>query len=83
MCQNYEQPRQTSQNSDFQSPFSVFKIDGIFPKKNSMKIIGLGDLLLIKIFFKILILKTLYFLKMCPIFVDSVHNFDRSDTDII
>ena len=30
-----------------------------------------------------LIFKILYFLKMCPIFVGSVHNFGRSDGDII
>ena len=35
--QNYEQPPRTSQNSYFQSHFSVLKIGGIFPKKNSMK----------------------------------------------
>ena len=35
--QNYEQPRQTSQNSYFQSHFSVLKIGQIFLKKNSMK----------------------------------------------
>ena len=32
--QNYEQPPQTSQNSYFQSHFSVLKIGRIFPKKN-------------------------------------------------
>ena len=37
--QNYEQPPRTSQNSDFQSHF---------PKKNSLKNIGLGDQLLLK-----------------------------------
>jgi hypothetical protein len=30
-----------------------------------------------------LIFKVLCFLKMCPIFVSSVHNFGRSDDDII
>ena len=35
--QNYEQPPQTSQNSCFQSRFSVLKIGRIFPKKKSMK----------------------------------------------
>ena len=30
---NYEQTPQTCQNSDFQSHFSVLKIDRIFPKK--------------------------------------------------
>ena len=29
--QNYKQPPQTSQNSDFQSHFSVFKISQTFP----------------------------------------------------
>ena len=33
-------------------------------------------------FLKILFSKILYFLKMCPIFVGSVHNFGRSDSDI-
>ena len=30
-------------------------------------------------FLKVLIFKILYFLKLCPIFVGSVHNFDNSD----
>ena len=34
-------------------------------------------------FLKILIFKVLYFLKLCPIFVGSVHNFGRSDNDKI
>ena len=34
---NYEQPPRSSQNSYFQSHFSVLKIGRIFPKKNSMK----------------------------------------------
>ena len=46
--QNYEQPCQRLQNSYFQSHFSVSKIGRIFPKKNSMKNIGLGDQLLSK-----------------------------------
>ena len=37
-----------SLNSDFQSHFSVLKIDRIFPKKYSLKNIGQGDQLLIK-----------------------------------
>ena len=49
-----------------------------------MKNIGLGDQLsLKKIFFKILISKVLYLLKLCPIFDGSVHNFGKSDDDII
>jgi len=77
--QNYEQPSRTSQNSYFQSHFSVLKSSQIFPKKKiSMKDIGLGDQ-----FLKILIFKILYFLKLCPILVGSVHNFGRSDDDKI
>ena len=37
----------------------------------------------ILIFKVILISKILYFLKMCPIFVGSVHNFDSPDDDMI
>ena len=44
--QNYEQPCQRSQNSDFQSHFSVSKIGRIFPKKFSVKNIWLGDQLI-------------------------------------
>ena len=77
-CQSYEQPPQTSQNSDFQSHFSVSKIGQIFPKKIPLKNIGLGDLVLLNNVFEIL-----YFLKMCPIFVGSVHNFGKSGDDII
>ena len=32
-------------------------------------------------FLKILIFKILYFLRLCPIFVGSVHNFGKSDND--
>ena len=35
--QNYEQPPQPSQNSDFQSHFSLLKIGQILSKKNSLK----------------------------------------------
>ena len=63
--QNYEQPPWTSQNSYLQSHFSVLKIGRIFPKK--------------KFYEEYLtswpIFKTLYFLKLFPIFVGSVHNF--------
>ena len=50
--QNYEQPPRTSQNSYFQSHFSVLKIGRIFPNKFSMKNIGLGDQLLLKYVFE-------------------------------
>ena len=46
--QNYEQPPEISQNSYFQSHFSVLKICLIYPKKKSMKNIQLGDQLLLK-----------------------------------
>ena len=40
---NYEQPCQRSQNSEFQSQFSVSKIGQNFPKKNSVRNIRLRD----------------------------------------
>ena len=36
-----------------------------------------------RIFLKILIFKIIYILKLCPIFVGSVHNFGKSDDDKI
>ena len=47
-----------------------------------MENIGLGDQ---PLQVKMLIFKVsyLFFLKMCPIFVASVHNFGRSDNNII
>ena len=36
-----------------------------------------------KFFLKNLIFKILYFLKLCPVFVSSVHNFGNSDNDKI
>ena len=50
--QNYEQPCQRSQNSEFQSHFSVSKIGRIFPIFFSVKNIGLKDELLLKILFE-------------------------------
>ena len=49
--QNYEQPCQRSENSEFQSHFSVSKIGWIFQKKNSVKNIWSGDQLLLMKFF--------------------------------
>ena len=49
--QNYEEPPQISQYPDFQSHFSVLKINQIFTKKKSVKNIGLGDQLLLKVVF--------------------------------
>ena len=48
-----------------------------------MKNIGLGGRLLLKVLFENFGFEVLYFLKMCPIFVVSVHDFGRSDDDII
>ena len=45
--QNYEQPCQRLQNSDFQSPFSASKIDQIFQRMFSLKNLRLGDQLLL------------------------------------
>ena len=82
--QNYEQPPQTSQNSDFQSHFSVLKIGWIFPKKFSLKNIGLGDQLLLKnVFENFDFYDTIFSNFLCPIFVGFVHNFGRSDYDMI
>jgi hypothetical protein len=50
--QNFEQPLRTPQNCDFQSHFSVWKNDRIFPKKISLKNTGLGDHFLIKYVFE-------------------------------
>ena len=47
-------------------------------KKNSMKNIWLGDQLIIFFFEKVP-----YFLKFCPIFVGSVHNFGKFDNNKI
>ena len=41
-------PPWTSQNLYFQSHFSVLEIGPMFPKKKSVKNIGLGDQLLLK-----------------------------------
>ena len=66
--QNYEQPPGTSQNSYFQSHFSVSKIDWIFQKKISMKNIWLGDQLLLKNVFENFDFKDTLFSKIVPNF---------------
>ena len=48
-----------------------------------MKNIQLGDQLLLQMFLKFMVFKILYFLKLCPIFVGSVHNFGSTDDDKI
>jgi hypothetical protein len=54
-----------------------------FRKKNSIKNMWLRDELLSKNDFKFFFLKIPYFLKLCPIFVGSVHNCGKSDNDKI
>ena len=76
--QNYEQPCQRSQNPEFQSHFKCLKLVESF-QKNSL----IRRPTYIIDFFLNLILKVLYLLKMCPIFVGFVHNFDKSDDYII
>ena len=56
---------------DFQSHFSVLKIGQIFLKKKFYEEYLISQ--------PTLIFKVLYFLKMCPIFVGSVHNFGKSE----
>ena len=65
------------------SIFSLSKNGQIFPKNNSVKNILLGHQLILMKFFENFDFKVLYLLKMCPIFVGSVHNFGKSDNDII
>ena len=48
-----------------------------------MKNIWLGDQLLLQYVFENIDFKILYILKLCPIFVSSIHNFGKSDDYII
>ena len=82
--QNHEQPPWTYQNLYFQSHFSVIKSGRIFSKKKFYEeYLPRRQLLQEKMFLKILIFKILCFLKLCPIFVHSVHNFGKSDNNKI
>ena len=81
--QNHEQAPRTSQNSYFQSYFSVLKIGQIFPKIFFYDEYLTRRPTFSKKFLKILIFKILYLLKLYPIFVCSVHNFVKSDDDKI
>ena len=74
--QNYEQTPRTSQ-------FSVLTIGRIFPKKISCRIFDQVTNFYQKMFLEILICKILYFQKLCPIFVGSVHTFGKSYDDKI
>ena len=60
----------------------MLKIDQIFPIFFSLKNIGLEDQLLIKNVFENFDFYST-FLKVCPFFVSSIHNFGRSDGDIV
>ena len=64
----------------FKSHCSVLKISRMFPKKFCEKYFIRRPTCINDFFeiFETLIFKVLYFLKMCPIFVGSFHNFCRS-----
>ena len=58
------------------------KIGLIFPKnKFYEEYLTKRPTFIKKMFLKFLIFKILYFLKLCPIFVGSVHNFGRSESE--
>ena len=65
------------------SDFSVSKIGQIFPKKISVNNIWLEDQLILMKLFENFDFQCNYLLKMSPIFVDSVHNFGKSEDDNI
>ena len=54
-----------------------------FQKKNSVKNVWSEDQFILMKFFENFDFEGTYLLKMCPIFVSSVHNFGKSDNDII
>ena len=66
----------------FKVIFQCLKLVKSFQKKNLNNFWLVDQLILMK-FLKTLIFKVLYLLKMCPIFVGSVHNFGKSADDII
>ena len=77
--------RQEVPKSYFQSQFFMSKINQIFSKKTSCKIINLGEHLLFEHYFLDSISEPLYFLKLGPIFVGPTlcqftkysHSFDK------
>ena len=81
--QNYEQSLQRLQNSYFQSHFSVSKINRIFLNYFSAKNIRVQDQLWKMKTLKTLKFKVLCLLEMCRIFVSSVHNFGRTDDEMM
>ena len=76
--QNYEQPCQRSQNPEFQSLFQCLKSVESFPKKEFCE-----EYLIMRPTYTNEIFWKFWLLKMCPIFVSNVHNFGKSDNDII
>ena len=62
----------------FKVNFQCLKLVESFQKKNFCE-----EYLIRRNFLKTLMFKVLYLLKMCLIFVSSVHNFGKSDDDII
>ena len=66
----------------FKVIFQCLKLVKSFQKK-SVKNTWLEDQLLLMKFFENFDFKVLHLLKMCPISVGSVHNFGKSDNDII
>ena len=75
---------QRSQNSEFQSHFSVSRIGRNFPKKNSVKNIWLEDqLILMKFFENFDFYSTLFTKIVHNFFVGFVHNFGKTNNDII
>ena len=59
------------------------KIGQIFPKKKFCEEHLIILYIILMNFFENFDFKVLYLVKMCPIFVGSVHNFGKSDDDII
>ena len=81
--QDYQQIPQGLQNYDFQSHFSALKVSGIFLIFFYEKYYIRRPTCIRRNVLKMLIFKELYFLKMWPIFVSSVHKLGRSDDDVI
>ena len=82
-CQNNEQPSQSLQNLYFQSFFSIKNQPNLSKKISLWRILN-KEINVYKVnFLKNLIFEVLCFLRMCPFFVGSVHDFGRSVIDII
>ena len=82
--QNYEQSPQRLQNLYFQSNFSASKIKRIFLNFFFCEeYLTRRSTFISEMFWKLLIFTVLCFLKMCPIFVGSIHNFGKFNNDTI